>query len=64
MSAFAKLDREVHDAAVRVREAAEAEDLDGVVEAWQAIQDGCVACHRRFRDRLKPVLSGRISAGN
>lgn len=64
MSAFASLDRDVHDASVRIQGAAEAEDLDGVLEAWQATQDGCVACHQRFRERLKPVLSGARSGGS
>lgn len=59
MGAFASLDREVHDAAVRARTAADMEDPSGVLDAWQAIQTRCVDCHLRFRDRLKPVLSGR-----
>lgn len=62
MSAFAGLDGAVHDASVRIREAAAAEDLEGVLEAWQTAQDGCVECHQRFRDRLKPVLSGAASS--
>lgn len=64
MSAFAGLDGAVHDASVRIREAAAAEDLEGVLEAWQTAQDGCVECHQRFRDRLKPVLSGARSSGS
>lgn len=57
MSDFAAFDRDVHDAAVRVRESAEAEDFEATLDAWQAAQDGCVECHRRFRERLRPLLS-------
>lgn len=63
MSDFAALDRDVHDAAVRLRESAEAEDFEAALDAWQTAQDGCAECHRRFRDRLRPLLSGATTDG-
>ena len=53
MPAFETLDREVHEASVRLHEAAQARALDTIVDALGAVQSGCVACHARFRERLR-----------
>jgi predicted methyltransferase len=49
---FASGDRQVHDGAVRLTEAAQARDLDATLREVQAIQAGCVSCHTQFRARL------------
>jgi cytochrome c556 len=55
MVAFEEADETVHQAALRMHEAAGARDLDAILEALSEVQEGCVACHTRFRDRLRTV---------
>src|SRR5690606_2460414 len=50
---FEAVDEEVHEASVRMREAAEARDMDAVLEHLASVQSGCVGCHSRFRERLR-----------
>lgn len=52
-AAFVSGDRAVHDAAVRLSEAAATKDLDATVRELGAVQTGCVSCHTQFRDRLR-----------
>ena len=52
-AAFAQSDRHVHDTAVQLAEAARAEDLGAVMEHLHTLDQGCVACHTAFRDRLQ-----------
>jgi len=51
-AAFAFADRAVHDAALRLSDAAKAEDLEQTLLELAAVQNGCVACHTSFRARL------------
>lgn len=53
MEAFEAADEVVHEAAVRMSEAADARDIDGLLEELATVQRGCVACHNTFRDRLR-----------
>jgi cytochrome c556 len=53
MAAFETIDREVHESAVRLHEAARARQLDSIVARLAEVQRGCVACHERFRERLR-----------
>ena len=53
MEAFEAADEVVHDAAVRMSEAADARDIDRLLEELSTVQRGCVACHSTFRDRLR-----------
>jgi len=53
MEAFETIDREVHESAVTLHDAARARDLDAIVRQLGEVQRGCVACHTRFRDRLR-----------
>lgn len=53
MSAFEALDAEVHEASVRLHAAAQARTLDTIVVTLGEVQRGCVACHARFRERLR-----------
>jgi cytochrome c556 len=51
--AFAGADHEVHELALRVREAALRADTAAVLSTLADLQVGCVACHTRFRERLR-----------
>lgn len=53
MSQFESLDAAVHDAAVQMHEAARERDTDAVLDRLAEVQRGCVACHERFRERLR-----------
>jgi hypothetical protein len=53
MAAFETIDRDVHESAVRLHEAARARQLDSIVARLAEVQRGCVACHERFRERLR-----------
>jgi cytochrome c556 len=50
---FEAIDEEVHHASMRMREAAEAEDMDAVLEHLGTVQNGCVGCHSKFREPLR-----------
>ena len=56
MAAFEAADGVVHEAAVRMSEAADARDIDGLLTELATVQRGCVACHNTFRDRLRTVV--------
>ncbi len=53
---FRAADKRVHDNALKLVDAARTEQLPAVVERYQRLVDGCIVCHSRFRDRLRPVL--------
>lgn len=53
MAEFERLDVEVHDGSVRLQQAAQAGRLDEVLIRLNEVQRGCVACHARFRERLR-----------
>lgn len=53
MEEFEELDVAVHDASVRMYEASRGDDIDAVLGALADVQSGCVACHERFRERLR-----------
>jgi hypothetical protein len=53
MAAFEEADELVHAAAARLHEAAQARQIDAVLEQFATLQRGCVACHMRFQDRLR-----------
>ena len=55
MAAFEEADERVHVAAVALHEAAQARQLDALLEHLAAVQRGCAACHSRFRERLRTV---------
>lgn len=52
MAAFVAADEAVHQASVRLHEAAEAREMDVFLEQLAKVQRGCVECHRQFRERL------------
>ncbi|HET9441349.1 MAG TPA: cytochrome c [Longimicrobiales bacterium] len=53
MPGFEQLDEAVHGASVRLHDAALARDPDAILKQLAEVQSGCVACHTRFRARLK-----------
>ena len=53
MEDFIAVDEAVHDASVRLHAAAEARDMDGVLQQLGEVQAGCMSCHTRFRERLR-----------
>lgn len=53
---FVQYDQTVHTSAVELAEAAAANDLSGVLDAYRRVQNGCIGCHTAYRDRLRPVL--------
>jgi len=53
MEDFEAADEEVHLASVRMLEASEEEDMDAVLQHLATVQSGCIACHTRFRERLR-----------
>lgn len=53
MKAFEAADAVMHSAAVRMSEAADARNIDRLLEDLAAVQRGCVACHNTFRARLR-----------
>jgi len=46
---FEDLDEHTHEAARAMRKAAESGDGQGVIENFAKLQNGCLACHQRFR---------------
>ena len=56
MAAFKQADTDVHDRAVRIRELAEARELDGILAAKAELERGCIGCHTEFRERLREGL--------
>lgn len=56
MAAFKQADTEVHDLAVRIRELADAHELDGILATKADLAEGCVACHTQFRERIRAGL--------
>lgn len=53
MPEFERLDEEVHQASVRLHEAAAAGRTDDVLARLNEVQRGCISCHTRFRERLR-----------
>lgn len=58
MAAFIAADEAVHQASIRLHEAAEARKMGVVLEELSEVQQGCVGCHSRFRERLTTRKAG------
>lgn len=57
-TAFAQMDRGVHDRAVALKAAADAaRPLPELFAGYIDIQNGCLACHLVFRDRVSEALA-------
>ncbi len=55
---FARADRFVHDAAIRVAESAAAGNMTSTLDEMVDLQTGCVNCHEMFRERLRSSAGG------
>lgn len=53
MAEFERIDEEVHEASVALREVSRSGDMDAILGQLHEVQRGCVACHTTFRDRLR-----------
>lgn len=58
MARFEALDESVHEASVRLHEAARARQPGLIAERLGEVQQGCVACHVQFRERLRTNRGG------
>ena len=58
MGAFETLDESVHEASVRLHEAAVARRPALIADRLGEVQQGCVACHVQFRGRLRTTPGG------
>jgi cytochrome c556 len=56
LAAFEAADEAVHEASIRMRDAAEARELEAFLEHLATVQRGCVECHSQFRERLRTNL--------
>lgn len=57
MQAFEALDEAVHDASVRLEEAARSRQPETIAQRLADVQAGCVSCHTRFRERLRTTAT-------
>jgi len=53
MPAFEAADERVHHGAERLHELSRSGQLDAVARQLGEVQQGCVACHNQFRERLR-----------
>jgi hypothetical protein len=53
LEAFHHADESVHEAAVRMHEAAAGGDVPALLDRLAEVQRGCVDCHARFRERVR-----------
>jgi len=58
MGEFVAADEAVHQASVDLHEAADARELNRLLEKLAEVQRGCVDCHSRFRERLSTRRPG------
>ena len=57
MPAFKHFDHNVHGLSLDIKAAAESLDREAAVAAYQAMFDGCIACHDAYKDRVAAVLN-------
>ena len=50
---FREYDRQAHDAATRMGQAAAEKDGAGVIRAFAKVQEACLACHQAHRDSFR-----------
>lgn len=56
MAAFKQLDNVVHDLSLEISAAAEALERDAAISGYQRIVEGCLECHRTYKERVAAVL--------
>ncbi len=57
MPAFKQIDTLVHDLSLEIGAAARALDRDAAISGYQRLIEGCLACHRAYKERVTAVLS-------
>lgn len=57
MPAFKQLDTEVHKLSLAIDSAANAADLQAVYQSYQAMSEGCLACHAAYKERVARALT-------
>lgn len=57
MAAFKQLDNRVHNLSLETNGAAKALDRDTAISSYQRLLEGCLACHRTYKERVAAVLS-------
>ena len=64
MAAFKQLDNLVHDLSIEIGAAARLLDRDAAVSGYQRLIEGCLACHRMYKNRVSAVLSEDTGTGS
>lgn len=57
MPAFKQMDTRVHELSLEIMSAAENEDRYAVYRSYQAMTEGCLACHAAYRERIGRILA-------
>jgi hypothetical protein len=57
MGVFKQLDTLVHDLSLEISAAATTRDRDDAISGYQQLLEGCLACHRTYKERVAAVLS-------
>jgi hypothetical protein len=57
MPAFKQLDNLVHDLSLEVSAAAKILDRDAAISGYQRMIEGCLDCHRIYKERVMAALS-------
>lgn len=53
MARFARYDKQVHNHADSLKQAAKEHSMDRVLKEYRTVQNGCVGCHTAFREPLQ-----------
>lgn len=53
---FVRWDQAVHNSALEMAQAAGREDVGATLDAYRALQMGCISCHSAFRDQVRMKL--------
>ncbi len=56
MAAFKELDNLVHDLSLEINAAARTLDREAAIFGYQRMIEGCLACHRTYKERVAAVL--------
>ena len=56
MAAFKQLDNVVHDLSLEIGAAAQALNRDAAISSYQRMIEGCLDCHRTYKERVAAVL--------
>jgi hypothetical protein len=57
MAAFKQFDMSVHDLSLEIATAAELEDRERAISAFQNMLSGCFGCHTAYKDRVSATLA-------